>query len=203
MIPVVSSGRNTDIIQPMEGSDTLTNNFLIAMPAMKDTNFEQTVTYICQHNEEGALGIVINRTIDLTLGDVLDQMKIKREDTLTTDSPIHYGGPVQMERGFVLHEDVGSWDSTLKISDLTALTTSKDILEAIASNSGPARSLLALGYAGWGAGQLEREISENAWLHWPANNDLLFSTPIQRRWAEAAALLGVDLSLLSTDAGHA
>jgi len=187
----------------MEGSDTLTNNFLIAMPAMKDPNFEQTVTYICQHNEEGALGIVINRTTDLTVGDVLDQMNINRDDSVKCDLPVYYGGPVQMERGFILHEDIGSWDSTLKVSDKTALTTSRDILEAIASDTGPAHSLLALGYAGWGAGQLEREISENAWLHWPANNDLLFSTPVNKRWEEAAALLGVDLSLLSTDAGHA
>ena len=108
-----------------------------------------------------------------------------------------------MERVFFLHEDIGNWDSTLKISDKTALTTSRDILEAIALNTGPTRLLLALGYAGWGSGQLEREISENAWLHWPANNELLFSTPVNKRWEEAAALLGVDLSLLSTDAGHA
>jgi len=199
----VSVRRNADTIEPMEGSDTLTNNFLIAMPAMKDPNFERTVTYICQHNEDGALGIVINRTIDLTVGDVLDQMKIKRDVSVQCDLPVHYGGPVQMERGFILHEDMGNWDSTLKICDVTALTTSRDILEAMASNTGPERSLLALGYAGWGAGQLEREISENAWLHWPANNTLLFSTPVEKRWEEAAALLGVDLSLLSTDAGHA
>lgn len=199
----MSTGRITDIIDAMQGSNWLTNNFLIAMPAMKDPNFEQTVTYICQHNEEGALGIVVNRTIELTVGDVLDQMKIERDDSVRTEAQVYYGGPVQTERGFILHEDVGDWDSTLKVSELTALTTSRDILEAIASNNGPDRSLLALGYAGWGAGQLEREISENAWLNWPANNELLFSTPVPQRWAEAAGLLGVDLSLLSTDAGHA
>jgi putative transcriptional regulator len=187
----------------MKGTHSLTNNFLIAMPAMKDPNFEQTVTFICQHNEEGALGIVINRTIDLTIGDVLDQMKIERGASPQFNDPVHYGGPVQMDRGFILHEDSGDWDSTLKVSDLIALTTSRDILEAIASNVGPHRTLLALGYAGWGAGQLEREISENAWLHWPADSELVFSTPVSQRWAQAAALLGVDLSLLSTDAGHA
>ena len=170
---------------------------------MKDPNFEQTVTYICQHNHEGALGIVINRTIDLTVGDVLDQMNIARETSIKSDAPVHYGGPVQIERGFILHEDIGDWDSTLKISNLTGLTTSRDILEAMANNSGPSRALLALGYAGWGAGQLEREISENAWLNWPADNELIFSTPIDERWSKAANLLGVDLSLLSTDAGHA
>jgi len=187
----------------MEGPDFLTNHFLIAMPAMKDPNFEQTVTFICQHNLEGALGIIINRTIDLTVGDVLDQMKIERKPSSQSDAPVHYGGPVQIERGFILHENTGDWDSTLQISSLTNLTTSQDILVAIANNAGPSRALLALGYAGWGEGQLEREISENAWLHWPADNELIFSTPVERRWSRAAGLLGVDLSLLSTDAGHA
>ena len=187
----------------MEKTNYLTNQFLIAMPAMKDPNFEQTVTYICQHNHEGALGIVINRTIDLTVGDVLDQMNIVRDAAINSEAPVHYGGPVQIERGFILHEDIGDWDSTLQISDLTGLTTSRDILEAMANNLGPSRALLALGYAGWGAGQLEREISENAWLNWPADNELIFTTPIGERWSKAASLLGVDLSLLSTDAGHA
>ena len=187
----------------MQNTSYLTNHFLIAMPAMKDPNFEQTVTYICQHNHEGALGIVINRTIDLTVGDVLSQMNIEGQASNKSNAPVHYGGPVQIERGFILHEDIGEWDSTLKISALTGLTTSRDILEAMANNSGPRRALLALGYAGWGAGQLEREISENAWLNWPADNELIFSTPVEERWSKAAGLLGVDLSLLSTDAGHA
>ncbi len=196
-------GRIPDIIAPMEGTHSLANNFLIAMPAMKDPNFEQTVTYICQHSDEGALGIVINRIIDLTVGDVLDQMKIDRAISVKLDARVYYGGPVQMDRGFILHEEIGDWDSTLKVSDQTALTTSRDILEAMARNAGPDRALLALGYAGWGEGQLEREITENAWLHLPADNELMFSTPVHQRWEEAAALLGVDLSLLSTDAGHA
>ena len=187
----------------MQNTSYLTNHFLIAMPAMKDPNFEQTVTYICQHNHEGALGIVINRTIDLTVGDVLDQMNIEGHGSSKSKAPVHYGGPVQIERGFILHEEIGEWDSTLKISALTGLTTSRDILEAMANNSGPRRALLALGYAGWGAGQLEREITENAWLNWPADNELIFSTPVEERWSKAAGLLGVDLSLLSTDAGHA
>lgn len=187
----------------MHSPSYLTNHFLIAMPAMQDPNFHQTVTYICQHNEEGALGIVINRTIDLTVGDVFNQMKISGTVSTRSDAPVHFGGPVQMERGFILHEDIGSWDSTLKIGSLTGLTTSRDILEAMANNSGPSRAILALGYAGWGAGQLEREIIENAWLNGPADNELIFSTPVQERWSSAAGLLGVDLSLLSSDAGHA
>ncbi len=126
-----------------------------------------------------------------------------RAISVKSDARVYYGGPVQMERGFILHEEIGDWDSTLKVSDQTALTTSRDILEAMARNAGPDRALLALGYAGWGEGQLEREITENAWLHLPADNELMFSTPVHQRWEEAAALLGVDLSLLSTDAGHA
>lgn len=187
----------------MESADRFTNHFLIAMPAMKDPNFEQTVTFICQHNDDGALGIVINRTIDLTVGDVFEQMNIANDGSTRSAEPVHYGGPVQTERGFILHEELGSWDSTLKINEDTGLTTSRDILEALASNSGPDRALLALGYAGWGAGQLEREITENAWLNWPADNELIFATPVDQRWSSAARLLGVDLSLLSTDAGHA
>ena len=187
----------------MDNPSYLTNHFLIAMPAMQDPNFHQTVTYICQHNEEGALGIVINRTIDLTIGDVFTQMKIDSIATASSKSPVHYGGPVQVERGFILHEDIGDWDSTLEVDESTGLTTSRDILEAMAHNSGPNRALLALGYAGWGAGQLEREISENAWLNGPADNELIFSTPVEERWSSAAGLLGIDLSLLSTDAGHA
>lgn len=187
----------------MHNPNYFTDHFLIAMPAMQDPNFHQTVTYICQHNEEGALGIVINRTIDLTIGDVFGQMKIADTASARSNTPVHYGGPVQVERGFILHEEIGNWDSTLKIGGLTGLTTSRDILEAMASDSGPSRSILALGYAGWGAGQLEREISENAWLNGPADNELIFSTPVEKRWSSAAALLGVDLNLLSTDAGHA
>lgn len=187
----------------MRTTERFTDHFFIAMPAMKDPNFEQTVTYICQHNDEGALGIVINRTIDLTVGDVFDQMKIAQHQSTKSDTPVHYGGPVQSERGFILHQDLGNWDSTLKINGDIGLTTSRDILEAMAINQGPNRALLALGYAGWGAGQLEREMTENAWLNWPADEELIFETPVEQRWTKAAGLLGIDLSLLSTDAGHA
>ena len=187
----------------MEKAASLTSHFIIAMPLMKDPNFEHTVTYICQHNEEGALGIVINRTIELTVGEVLDQMQIAPGESGKSNQPVHYGGPVQTERGFILHEGIGNWDSTLQVSADTALTTSKDILEAMATNSGPERALLALGYAGWGAGQIERELIENAWLSWPADNELIFSTPVSQRWSRAVELLGVDLNSLSPYAGHA
>ena len=187
----------------MESSVSLANQFLIAMPAMQDPNFSQTVTLICQHNAEGALGIVINRTVNFTVGDVLDQMQIPKDEFAAPHAPVHYGGPVQTERGFILHEDIGSWDSTLPVTTDIGLTTSRDILEAMAQNQGPRRSLVALGYAGWGSGQLEREIQENAWLSGPANANLIFTTPVDQRWEQAASLLGVDLSLLSSEAGHA
>lgn len=187
----------------MHTTRSLTNQFLIAMPNMRDPNFDHTVTLICQHNEEGALGIVLNRTVELTVGDILDQMDISRERYLQGDRLVHYGGPVQTERGFILHEDVGSWDSTLEVHGDLGLTTSRDILEAMARNEGPGRSLVALGYAGWGSGQLEQEISDNSWLNGPANPDLIFATPVEQRWAAAAQLLGVDLGMLSSEAGHA
>jgi len=187
----------------MTETESLTGQFLIAMPAMTDPNFEQTVTFICQHNEEGALGIVINRTMDLTMGDVLGQMEISPQGCERAGQPVHYGGPVQAERGFVLHDQPGEWESTVAIDERIGLTTSKDILEAIARNEGPERVLIALGYAGWGGGQIEQEITQNAWLSGPADVDLMFSTPVEQRWNRAAGLLGIDLSLLSREAGHA
>ena len=182
---------------------TLENQFLIAMPMLADPNFEKTVTLICQHNENGALGVVINRTTNLRVSEVLEQLSLPCDGLDNPDMPVHFGGPVQIERGLILHDEAGDWDSTLPVSDSLCLTTSKDILEAIAKNSGPENCLLALGYAGWGDGQLEREISENAWLSGPADNDIIFHTPIEERWPNAAKLLGVDIAMLSTGVGHA
>jgi putative transcriptional regulator len=187
----------------MTETESLTGQFLIAMPAMTDPNFEQTVSFICQHNKDGALGIVINRTMDLTMGDVLSQMDIPANECRRADQPVHFGGPVQSERGFILHDQPGAWDSTVAIDERIGLTTSKDILEAIARNEGPDHVLIALGYAGWGSGQLEQEITQNAWLSSPADIDLMFSIPVEQRWNRAAGLLGIDLSLLSREAGHA
>lgn len=187
----------------MSETESLTGQFLIAMPAMTDPNFEQTVSFICQHNEDGALGIVINRTMDLTVGDVLGQMDIPSAECQRSSQPVHYGGPVQTERGFILHDRPGSWESTVTIGEQIGLTTSKDILEAMARNEGPEHVLVALGYAGWGSGQLEQELTRNAWLSSPADIDLMFSTPVEQRWNRAAGLLGIDLSLLSREAGHA
>jgi len=187
----------------MEQTASLTNHFIIAMPALADPNFTHTVTYICEHNEEGAMGIVINRPFGLDFGEMLDHLEITAGESVDRDQPVMAGGPVQNEHGFVLHTPVGDWDSSLEITDKLALTASSDILGAIAQGEGPARYLIALGYAGWGAGQLEEEMAANAWLSGPANARLIFEAPVEKRWSEAAAALGVDLSLLSSDVGHA
>ncbi len=187
----------------MTETPSLRNHFLIAMPALADPNFAHTVTYICEHNPEGALGIVINRPMDISLGDVLNHMKIQPGEHVDTAVPVYTGGPVQPERGFVLHQPTGAWTSSLPITDDIALTTSRDIMTAIGHGEGPRQFLLALGYAGWGAGQLEQEIIDNAWLSGPADPAILFDLPVEERWAAAAALIGVDLTLLSSETGHA
>ncbi|HEX5513936.1 MAG TPA: YqgE/AlgH family protein [Gammaproteobacteria bacterium] len=186
----------------MNGPD-LTNHFLIAMPSLADPNFSRTVTYLCEHNAEGALGIIINRPTDIALGELLDHLEIPPAAENVATRPVFLGGPVQRERGFVLHRASGEWDSSLKISDELALTTSTDILAAIAAATGPQDYLVALGYAGWGPGQLEEELAENAWLSGPASTEVLFDLQVERRWHAAAALLGVNLSLLSSVAGRA
>lgn len=180
----------------------VTDHFLIAMPGMGDPNFHRTVTYMCQHSSEGALGIVINRPTELTLGDILQQMSIEIDNEKISKTPIYFGGPVQPERGFVIHRPKGSWDSSLKVSDSVALTTSRDILEAIAHGRGPDRFMVALGYAGWGQGQLEREMVQNAWLNSPAADQILFELPADQRWRSAARQMGIDIDRLSSSAGH-
>lgn len=187
----------------MHDTQSLTNQFLIAMPGLADPNFSRTVTYICEHNAQGAMGIVVNRPINLHLGEMLDQLQIPASSVDARELPIYLGGPVQTDRGFVLHSGDRVWDSTLRITPHVSVTTSKDILEAIAQGHGPAYALIALGYAGWSGGQLEDEISANAWLSGPASDEILFLTPAEQRWHAAARLLGVDMDLLSMDAGHA
>lgn len=180
----------------------LTNHFLIAMPSLLDPNFFRTVTYICMHNEDGAMGIVINRPMDVDLGDVLEHMDIETTDTIIARLPVFEGGPVQRERGFVIHEPAGQWDAMLTAGENIGITTSRDILGAIAEGKGPKKMLVALGYAGWSPGQLERELAENAWLSTPADNQIIFHVPPHKRWSAAAAQIGVDLTLLSNEAGH-
>lgn len=181
----------------------LNNQFLIAMPGLMDPNFFHTVTYLCQHNDQGALGIVINRPTGMKLRDIFDQMQIKTEYEHVLETPIFAGGPVQQERGFVIHSPTPqSWDSSLPISDQVMLTSSRDILEAIAAGQGPKDYLVALGYAGWGKGQLEKEIIDNAWLNTPCGEAIMFSTPVSQRWNAAANQIGIDISRLTVAAGH-
>lgn len=188
------------IIEPTN----LTNHFLIAMPSLLDPNFFRTVTYICMHNEDGAMGIVINRPlVNIELGHVLKHMDIQADDFQALKLPIFEGGPVQRERGFVIHEPAGQWDAMLTMSDELGITTSRDILSSIACGRGPQNVLIALGYAGWAAGQLEQEMAANAWLNAPADTQILFSIAPEKRWQAAASRLGIDLTLLSSEAGHA
>ena len=187
----------------MSAIPSLANHFLIAMPTLADPNFERTVTLICQHNADGALGVVFNRTTNLVLADIFTQLELPNDKTERADEPVYHGGPVQTECGLILHDGDREWDATLQVGDSLSLTTSRDILEALATNEGPEHCLMALGYAGWGSGQLEREITENAWLSGPAKFDIIFSTPIEKRWTQAAASMGVDLTTMSREAGHA
>jgi len=181
----------------------LTNQFLIAMPGLEDPNFFHSVTYICEHNAQGALGLVINRPLDMHLGEILEHIKLEHAEPEARQITVHLGGPVQQERGFVLHSPLGEWDATLKVTDRIGVTSSLDILHAIARNEGPESALITLGYAGWGAGQLEQEMADNAWISGPANPDILFRTPDTERWKAAALSFGVDLDLMSGDVGHA
>ncbi len=182
---------------------SLAGQFLIAMPSLVDSHFNQAVTYICEHDENGCFGIVINHETDVLLRQIIDEMAIKNPLMVPDSTHVYLGGPVETGRGFVLHRPTGSWKSSLKINDSIALTTSKDILEAMANNTGPEDAIVALGYAGWAAGQLEQEIAQNTWLNCPADEQIIFRTPARKRWQEAARLLGVDLQLLSQEAGHA
>ncbi|NCC29445.1 MAG: YqgE/AlgH family protein [Gammaproteobacteria bacterium] len=187
----------------MSFSTSLTNHFLIAMPGLQDPNFSRTVTYVCEHTDQGAMGIVINRPLDVRLGELLDQLEIVALRPNVEQIPVYQGGPVQTDRGFVLHTSGPTFDSTLSITSDISVTTSRDVLEAIASGEGPEQTLVALGYAGWGSGQLEQEMSANAWLSGPASDEIIFRMDPSARWLAAAQLLGVDLNLLSGEAGHA
>ncbi len=181
----------------------LTNHFLIATPALRDSDFERTVILVCQHNEDGALGIVINRTTGLSLGDIFKELDLEVNDKLQLKMPVHYGGPVQMDRGFVLHNSGNTWEATLPIGRDFGLTMSKDVLEAMSNQQGPEFCMPLLGISGWDEGQLEEEISENLWLPVPCESSIIISTPINNRWQAAANLAGIDITSMSTIVGHA
>jgi len=185
----------------------LTNQFLIAMPGMVDGNFAGTVVYMCEHNDKGALGLVINRPIDINLKHLFEKVDLPLERSDLAERSVYLGGPVQTERGFVLHERLddegGHYNSTLKIEGGLEMTTSRDVLEALSNGAGPRKVFITLGYSGWTAGQLEEEISRNGWLNVDADPQIIFDTPVEQRYDKALSLLGIDRSFLMGEAGHA
>jgi putative transcriptional regulator len=190
----------------------LANQFLIAMPGMVDDNFAGCVVYVCDHTQNGAMGLVINRPTDIDLATLFDKIDLQLEIQPTAHEPVYFGGPVQTDRGFVLHEHqpnqpTGQYSSSLRIPGGLAMTTSKDVLEAVVAGEGPQRFLMTLGYAGWSAGQLEDEIARNGWLNVQAPVDqmaqIIFETPDEDKYQQVLALLGIDPSFLSSEAGHA
>jgi len=184
-------------------AETLTNQLLVAMPGMQDENFSQTVTLVCEHSSKGALGIVLNKPLSMRLSEVLSQMNLPALDEVVGSQIVLRGGPVHQDRGFVLHRPGGKWDSTHRISDSIQVTTSRDVLAAMARGEGPEKAFIALGYAQWDAGQLEQELKDNSWLTLPLDESMLFELPYEERWLAAWRSLGVDVASVSTSAGHA
>lgn len=187
----------------MEITHSLAGHLLVAMPNMADPDFEHSVTYICEHSDQGALGITINRPLDMELSEILEQLSLQSPDTAMLSQQVLRGGPVHGERGFVLHETGQDWEGTTDVGHSIFVTTSKDILTDVADGNGPERLLMALGYAGWGAGQLEEEIRQNAWLTVPASRELVFETPVEQRWRAAAKSIGIEASSLILQPGSA
>jgi putative transcriptional regulator len=186
----------------------LTGQFLIAMPAMTDPYFSKTVTYICTHNQDGAMGVIINRSADISIAALLKQIKVETASAPLLNKIVHFGGPVQIERGFILHEPNAEYDSTIVVNRAVALTTSRDILTASAEEKGPQKMLIALGYAGWTAGQLEHEVSQNAWLSLEIDSEsdihaLIFDKTDNEKFDYAMRMMGLNLANLSEVAGHA
>ncbi len=186
----------------------LTNQFLIAMPGMTDDNFARTVVYLCEHSKKGALGLVINKPIDIKLKNLFEKVELSLDREELAEQPVYFGGPVQTERGFVMHEksaaDAPPYNSSIVIpGGVVEVTTSRDVLEALSSGGGPKKVLVTLGYSGWTAGQLEDEIGRNGWLTVDADASVIFDTPVEQRYERALALLGVDPRMLSQEAGHA
>ncbi|HEX7025799.1 MAG TPA: YqgE/AlgH family protein [Gammaproteobacteria bacterium] len=181
----------------------LKNHFLIAMPNLLDPNFHQSVTYICEHDQKGAMGLMLTQTTNYLLGELLQQLKINCIVPEIGQRKIMFGGPVEIQSGFILHRPAGNWQSSLHVTEEVTVTTSRDILEALAVGQGPRENIVTVGYAGWGPGQLEQELASNSWLTYPADTDMLFKTSPGQLWHSAAKALGIDLSLLSGDVGHA
>lgn len=175
----------------------------MAMPGMVEGELAGTVIYVCEHSDRGALGLVINRPTDLSLAGLLEQVDLEQGPNCQRELPVHFGGPVQSDRGFVLHKPAGDYSSSIRLGDTLALTTSRDVLQAVANGEGPEKIFVTLGYAGWGAGQLEQELAQNAWLSVQANESIIFEEPAEARYPAAMRLLGVDPAMLAGSAGHA
>lgn len=184
-------------------SVNLTDHFLIAMPAMADPYFSGTLVYICEHNEQGALGVIVNRPLDMMLASLFERIEVPLEAAGFERMPVYFGGPVQTDRGFVLHQPIGSWQSTLAVNDHIGLTSSRDVLQAVGKAGDPQEIIVSLGYSGWSSGQLEDELAQNAWLTVPATPDILFSMPFEERLPAAMGALGVSFAHLAEEAGHA
>jgi putative transcriptional regulator len=187
----------------MSDSGYLTNQLLIAMPSMGDPNFAQVVALVCDHNERGALGLILNKPLPMRMAEIFEQLEIELERGPLSERHVLRGGPMQTDRGFVVHRAGGEWDSTLKVSETLHVTTSRDILAAMARGQGPDEAVVALGYAGWDGGQLEDEIRANAWLNAPVEAGIIFDLPFESRWQAAGRLLGVELSRISPISGNA
>lgn len=190
------------IIRRMEAMN-LSRQFLIAMPAMADPIFAKSLVFVCDHNDQGAMGVIVNRPLGMNMRTLFQQVDIelRREDV--AEQEVYFGGPVQTDRGFVLHQPLGNWQSTLAVEDELGLTTSKDVLLAMGEGGGPDRMFISLGYAGWEAGQLESELGQNAWLTVDADIEVIFGLPSEQRYEAALGLLGIDMAMLSDTAGHA
>ncbi|MCQ8878135.1 YqgE/AlgH family protein [Pseudoalteromonas shioyasakiensis] len=183
---------------------SLENHFLIAMPSMQDPFFKRAVTYICEHNEDGAMGLVINQPINITVGDLLDKIEIDNDKTnQASQVAVFAGGPVKTDRGFVLHSPKPGYAASQELSSDIMITTSKDVLASLTTTQAPEQFIITLGYAGWEQGQLEQELLENSWLIIKADPDIIFNTPVEQRWEKAVETLGFDISQLSAEAGHA
>jgi putative transcriptional regulator len=182
---------------------SLANNLLVAMPSLHDPNFERTVIYVCEHHEQGSVGLIINRPMQVKLGIVFEQLQIEPNRLEQNRLPLLFGGPVQPERGFVIHKQIGSWRSSLFLQDEVTITTSNDIIRAIAEDIGPKDVLVTLGYSGWTDNQLEREVMDNLWLVCPYKKEILYEVPFEDRWEYAGMTLGIKMNQLSASSGHA
>lgn len=187
----------------MSVSASFANHFLIAMPGMDESSFRHAVIYVCEHHQQGTVGLMVNRPMPFSLGLVFDQLQIEPINISISGLPLLFGGPMQPERGFVIHRPFGEWKSSLVLQDSVTVTTSNDIIRAMAHDTGPHDALVTLGFAGWNEHQLEHEVMENKWLVCPFKPELMYEVPFEQRWEYAGSIIGVNMNLLTTNFGNA